>query len=70
MSDNESVFLAPGILNFVRSLEIEIYFTPAQKYELNGQAERFHTTLIEMKNLGPTELVNIAIDRYNKSYNS
>ena len=73
VSDNEKGFLTPTILNFIRSLNIEIYYTPIQRSEVNGQIERFHSTLIEIyrcvsreiKNLSHKDMINLAVDRYN-----
>lgn len=76
--DNEKGFLTPTILNFIRSLNIEIYFTPVQRSEVNGQIERFHSTLIEIyrclsretKNMGTKDMINLAVDRYNNTIHS
>lgn len=78
VSDNERGFVTPTISNFIRSLSIEIYFTPTQKSEVNGQVKGFHSTLIEIyrcvsrevKKLGPKDLINLAVDRYNNSVHS
>jgi len=48
VSDNERSLLCPTVLNYLRSLGIELYHTPTQKSEVNGQVERFHSTFMEM----------------------
>jgi len=54
---------------------IELYHTPTQKSEVNGQVERFHSTFMEiyrcLKGEYPTfkttELIAIVVDRYNNT---
>jgi len=78
VSDNERGLLCPTVLNYLQSLGIEVYYTPSQKSEVNGQVERFHSTFLEiyrcLKNdnlsLKVMELVFIAVDRYNNSVHS
>jgi len=78
VSDNERGLLCPTVLNYLQSLGITVYYTPSQKSEVNGQVERFHSTFLEIyrclkndnRNLKVTELVFIAVDRYNNSIHS
>jgi len=78
VSDNERGLLCPTVQllhNYLQSLGITVYYTPSQKSEVNGQVERFHSTFLEIhrclkkenRNLNVTELVFIAVDRYNNS---
>lgn len=76
--DNERGFLTPLVINYIRSLGIEIYQTPTQRSEVNGQVERLHSTLIEIyrclckeiPRLTPEERVAITVDRYNNTIHS
>jgi len=78
VSDNERGLLCPTVLNYLQSLGITVFYTPSQKSEVNGQVERFHSTFLEIylclkndnRNLKVTELVFIAVDRYNHSIHS
>jgi len=66
------------VLKYLQSLGITVFYTPSQKSEVNGQVERFHSTFLEIylclkndnRNLKVTELVFIAVDRYNHSIHS
>lgn len=76
--DNERGFLTPLVINYIRSLGIQIYQTPTQRSEANGQVERLHSTLIEiyrclrveLPRSTPQELVAITVDRYNNTVHS
>lgn len=46
--DNEGSFISPIVLNYIEGLEIETYFAPPQKSEVNGTIERVHSTIVEM----------------------
>lgn len=78
VSDNERGLLCPTVLNYLRSLDINLYYAPTQKSEVNGQVERFHSTFLEiyrclkteLPTFKPVELVPIAVDRYNTSVHS
>nr|AAL13731.1 LD21171p [Drosophila melanogaster] len=78
VSDNERGLLCPTVLNYLRSLDIDLYYAPTQKSEVNGQVERFHSTFLEiyrclkdeLPTFKPVELVHIAVDRYNTSVHS
>lgn len=76
VSDNERGLLCPTVLNYLRSLDINLYYAPTQKSEVNGQVERFHSTFYveiyrclknELPTFKPVELVPIAVDRYNSN---
>lgn len=78
VTDNERSFLSPIIMNFIRMLDIKLYQTPVHRSEVNGQVERFHSTILEIyrclkaeyKGLRLKELLNIAVDRYNNTVHS
>lgn len=78
VTDNERSFLSPIILNFIKMLGIELYRTPVHRSEVNGQVERFHSTVLEIfrclkaeyKDLKTKELLSIAVDRYNNTIHS
>lgn len=38
----------PTVLNYLRELQIELYYKPTHKSEVNGQIERFHSTFLEI----------------------
>lgn len=76
--DNERGFASPIVLNYIKSLGIEIYLTPGQKSEVNGIIERVHSTIIEIfrcmqlefPELTLKEIINIAVDKYNNTIHS
>lgn len=76
--DNERGFLTPLVLNYIRSLGVQVYQTPTQRSEANGQVERLHSTLIEiyrclsveLPRLTPKERDAITVDRYNNTIHS
>jgi len=76
--DNEKSFISPIIADYIKTLGIEIYFTPTQRSEVNGPVERVHSTIIEIvrclqeeyKESSFKELINIAVDRYNNTVHS
>lgn len=78
VTDNERSFLSPILLNFIKMLGIKHYQTPVYRSEVNGQVERFHSTILEIyrclkveyKGLRLKELLNIAVDRYNNTIHS
>lgn len=78
VTDNESSFLSPIIINFLKLLGIKLYHTPVHRSEVNGQVERFHSTILEIyrclraehKDLRLKELLNIVVDRYNNIIHS
>lgn len=78
VSDNERGLLCPTVLNFLKTLGIQVYYAPSQRSEVNGQVERFHSTFLEiyrcLKQEYPTctvnELADISVDRYNNSIHS
>lgn len=78
VTDNESSFISPLIKDFLERLGIKIYLTPSQRSEVNGQVERFHSTLHEIyrclraekPELSILELTYVAVDRYNNTIHS
>lgn len=76
--DNEKSFISPIVMDYLKTLGIDVYLTPSQRSEVNGAVERVHSTIIEMirclqeeyKDLTLKELINIAVDRYNNSIHS
>lgn len=78
VTDNERSFLSPILVNFIKLLDIKMYQTPVNRSEVNGQVERFHSTILEIyrclkaeyKDLRLRELLNIAVDRYNNTVHS
>lgn len=78
VTDNESSFISPIVLNYIEGLGINVYLAPPQKSEVNGTIERVHSTIIEIirclqqefPDLTVKEIVNIATDRYNNSIHS
>ena len=78
VTDNESSFISPLIMDFLKRLGIKVYLTPSQRSEVNGQVERLHSTILEIyrclkaefNELSVRELIYIAIDRYNNSIHS
>lgn len=78
VSDNEPSFVSPTILNYLEALGITVYLTPPQKSEVNGTAERLHSTILELlrcirqeyPDLSLNEAINVTVDRYNNSFHS
>lgn len=78
VTDNERGFISPTVADFIASVGIELYRTPTQRSEVNGQVERLHSTLLEMyrclrreyPQLRVKELLYITVDRYNNSVHS
>jgi len=77
--DNEAAFNSVSILFMMRDeLKIEVFTTPAYKSEINGQVERFHSTLAEimrcLKADGTSrnfqELLERAVNEYNHTFHS
>lgn len=76
--DNERSLVSPIIIDYLKTLGVEVYLTPSQRSEVNGTIERVHSTVIEIvrclqdeyKDLTTKELINIAVDRYNNSIHS
>lgn len=74
--DNERGFLTTLVLNYVRSLRIEVYQTPTQRSEANDEVDSLHSTLIEMYRciadelvrLTPKERVSIAVRKRKPTY--
>lgn len=57
---------------------IKVYETPTGKSEVNGQIERFHSTLVEIYrclrtdgiSASVTNLIKLSVDKYNKTIHS
>ena len=60
------------------SFEIQVYQTPSQRSEVNGQIERLHSTIIEtfrclqmeVRNRKTKDMVYTAVNRYNNTIHS
>lgn len=78
VTDNEKAFVSPDIRGMLLDLNITLYVTPSSKSEVNGQVERFHSTITEMyriqKRLTPqyccTNLMSIVVEKYNNTIHS
>lgn len=77
--DNEKSLNSLSILSMMQdSLKIQVYRTPPYRSEVNGQVERFHSTLSEIMrclksdNIERTfeELLERAVNEYNHTYHS
>ena len=76
--DNEPTFRSVEIRSLLNRLEIEVYFTPSDKSEVNGIVERFHSTLNEIflcikdryNDLSDKEKYKISTTLYNSSIHS
>lgn len=77
-TDNEKAFLSPEIRGIMLDLNIRAYVTPSNKSEVNGQVERFHSTITELyrieKSLNPSypckRLMTISVNKYNDTIHS
>lgn len=73
VSDNEPSLKSIEIRSLLESLNIETYYTPVDRSEVNGIVERFHSTVIEIfrcikgkfENLSPKSLWQLAVSHYN-----
>lgn len=78
VTDNEKAFLSPEIRGIMLDLGVQAYVTPSNKSEVNGQVERFHSTITELyriqKSLTPTyscrRLMSIIVNKYNDTIHS
>lgn len=78
VTDNEKAFMSPDIRGMLLDLNITLYVTPSSKSEVNGQVERFHSTITEMyriqKALTPQycckNLMCIVVEKYNNTIHS
>ena len=78
VSDNEPAFKSIEIRGFLETLNIETYYTPVNKSEVNGIVERFHSTLAEIfrcikhrhTKLSIKEIFKISLALYNESKHS
>lgn len=78
VSDKDRGRLCPTVLNYLRTLGVELNYTPTQKSEINVQIERFNSTFLEIyrcfkcehPGFKNNELVAIAVDRYNNCVHS
>ena len=76
--DNEPALKSSIIRLKLQELNVTVYETPTGRSEVNGQIERFHSTLIEiyrcLKTDGNTDSVksriNLSVERYNNSIHS
>ena len=78
VTDNEKSFLSAEIRGIMLDLNITAYITPSNKSEVNGQVERFHSTITEMyriqKRLQPNYSTKrhmaIVVGKYNDTIHS
>lgn len=76
--DNERTFTSEIIEQQIRNLGIQIFKTPVNHSETNGQIERVHSTIREIirctRNVDPdisvVDIVQIAVHKYNNSIHS
>lgn len=75
VSDNESALKSIEIREMLQNLEINTYYTPSNRSEVNGIVERFHSTISEIfkclrkkfSTLSQKELFRIAVSEYNQT---
>lgn len=78
VTDNEKTFLSPDIRGIMLDLNIRAYVTPSNKSEVNGQVERFHSTITEMYRIEKSNhpeypcrrLMTIVTEKYNNTIHS
>lgn len=78
VSDNEPAIKSIEIRGLLQSLNVETYFTPADRSEVNGIVERFHSTLSEIyrcvetkyATLSQKERFFICVNLYNATIHS
>ena len=78
VTDNERGFISPIVMDVIQQLGVKVYLTPVGRSEVNGQVERFHSTLLEIyrclkaehEGLGVKELIMLTTDRYNNTVHS
>lgn len=76
--DGEKSFMTGELSNFYNTHNISTYITATGRSEMNGQIERFHSTLLELYRITKlenpdkplNELVNLALHKYNSSIHS
>lgn len=78
VSDNEPALKSIEIRGFLQELDIETYYTPTNRSEVNGIVERFHSTLAEIfrcirsrhSKWSVKELFKLSLEHYNSSIHS
>ena len=78
VSDNEPSLKSAEIRELLEKLEIETYYTPPNKSEVNGTVERFHSTISEIfrcikkqySDLSQKEIFKICLTLYNSTVHS
>lgn len=78
VSDNEPSLKSTEVRGMLADLNIETYYTPSNKSEVNGIVERFHSTLCEIlrtneekfTNLSMKEKLRISVALYNNTIHS
>lgn len=78
VSDNEPSLKSVEIRGFLEDLNIETYYTPSNRSEVNGIVERFHSTIEEIfrctknkhENLCNKSLFQLAVSLYNSTIHS
>lgn len=76
--DNERAFQSPDIKGKLLDLNIKVYLTPNSKSEVNGQVERFHSTILELYRIQKTvtphlpsrNIIHICVEKYNNTIHS
>lgn len=78
VQDNESAFKSAEIRGFLESLNIELYFTPSNRSEVNAIVERFHSSIAEIyrcirdkfPKIKQKQLFQLAVAEYNSTIHS
>lgn len=78
VSDNEPSLKSVEIRGLLQNLNIEAYYTPSNRSEVNGIVERFHSTIAEIfrsiksnyENLSAKELFKLSVSLYNSTVHS
>lgn len=78
VTDNEKDFLSPEIKGMMLDLRVRIYVTLSNQSEVNGQVERFHSTITELLRIQKTPTpehpcrtaMKIVAEKYNNTIHS
>ena len=76
--DNEPSLKSEVIRSKMREINVKAYETPTGRSEVNGQIEKFHSTITEIYRclktediaVSPSNRIKLAVDRYNNSVHS
>lgn len=78
VSDNERALKSVEIRGLLKSLNIQSYYTPTNRSQLNGIVERFHSTIAEIfrciksrhEKMSLKELFRLSVSHYNATIHS